>query len=221
MSETRNWIYKVLEESNIKIKPKIVEKDEWAACEGVIYVPKEVDQQDLWHTFALKHEAKHVINKDTLKCKVTTIGTALIVNHIYCKKPIFALPAMCIGYMMNMVYWKHFESEADRFAYEHATSRQEIEAATNHFISQKQFNIQEVLSLHEDVKIIEENLKCHLSYYNRMKQHIMLNTIKIMHIQPDITVDILRFFKDRMHPKQQKRIAMGKYYLDKWDENHQ
>lgn len=90
---------------------------------------------------------------------------------------------------------KYFEREADRFAYEHARSREEIEAAQNFFITQRQSEINDVVGLEQ-----------YLKQYSQLKI-----------IEKALTVDIVRFIWD---PSQQTRITMGQYYLDKWDNEH-
>lgn len=42
---------------------------------------------------------------------------------------------------MNMVYWKHYEREADRFACQNASDRKELETAKEYFLLKIQIKI--------------------------------------------------------------------------------
>lgn len=128
--ETQDWAIKVLQKSNIKDADKIPlkkgkEGQNWEAFDRhFIVVPKDFDpakcsrQKCLVDEFFLKHEVKHVQNDDSLKCRaVEVLVTPLRFNGKYC----------------NIDYQRYQESEADRFAYEKATSKEELEASKKFF----------------------------------------------------------------------------------------
>lgn len=118
-----------------------------------------------------------------------------------------------------MSYWKYFESEADRFAHEHAVDRKEIEAAQHYFLNKRQSDINDVLDLSDAIDSIEKKLDGNMSYYDRLKEKSRLKLFKTILKNPEISVDILHFINDR-HPSPKNRAIMAKKYLDKWDEEH-
>lgn len=220
--ESQRWVDDVLEESNITIENpyKVVEDDYWRTTHNTIHVKKNYEQDNPeLNKFILKHEVKHLKNKDTLKSAPlygTTVGLA---TFIMGRKPIFTVPVILAGYSMNMAYWKYYEGEADRFAYEHS-NRKEIETAQQYFLNKRQTEINNVLDLDDAIHSIEHKLNKPLSYYDMIKEKTRLNFFKTVRKNPEISVDILEFINDREHPSNKNRAAMAQQYIDQWEETY-
>lgn len=212
------WINNVLEESNIKInKPyPIIEDDYWSATHSIITVNKNYPDNPYFSKFALKHEVKHLINKDALKSSLFIGCSSVLV--IFAQGPISFIFIVFIGYVINILYWKYYESEADRYAYQHATSRKEIEAAQQFFLFQKELIDDGIANIDHIINDVEETLQKELSCYERIMAHGKLIGLYIL--KYPTTVNTLAFFIDAAHPSVEKRLTMAEFYLNKWDNDN-
>lgn len=202
-------------ESDIKIEQPyhVNEKNYWLATHNTISVKKNYQEDDAYlNKSILKHEIKHLKNKDNIKKAPLLGGTVGLATFVMNRQPILTIPVVLIGYAANMSYWKYFESEADRFAHEHAVDRKEIEAAQHYFLNKRQSDINDVLDLSDAIDSIEKKLDGNMSYYDRLKEKSRLKLFKTILKNPEISVDILHFINDR-HPSPKNRAIMAKNIL--------
>jgi len=144
--EIQAWANKVAQEAGIDINTISLKKGSkeygWAAAFGsVIFIPEDVNlstcskQELLFYTTVFKHEIGHIKNLD-----YTYVATLLFatfeLGRLFTKEAssLIIPPTVIAGYGMNMMYWKYIESEADRFAYERAASKEELEAAKDDWL---------------------------------------------------------------------------------------
>ena len=184
------WIDTVLKESNIKInKPySIIEADEWGASDNTIYVKKNYQEDDPYLNKAiLKHEVKHLLNNDVLKSKIL-IGVSSFLTIQLLPIPILSLFVLCMSLSINILYWRYFEGEADRFAYEHATDRREIEQFQQFFLNHKQ--LIDHIVYHSSYKVIRDN--------------------------PELCLNLFEWMINISHPLCKSRADMAAQYLNKY-----
>jgi hypothetical protein len=229
--ETQKWVTKVLKESDIKDADQIPLKkgkngQGWAAGNDYfIIVPNDFDplkcgrQGCLNDKTILKHEVKHVQNYDATKRRVFEVGTVVAGLYLAKEKPLALVPFAPIGYGANMAYWKYQESEADRFAYEKATSREELVAAKNDFLQIRAQYEKELLQGYDDALLQLKALRA----VNGMSENEFQseqNNIFSMIRDKDIILDANEFIGDREHPSLKNRAAMAQDYINKWDAEH-
>jgi hypothetical protein len=218
------WVNDVLQESNISInKPyKVVEEKNWRATNNTICVKRNFQEDDEYlNKHILKHEVKHLINKDSEKAAVLSTATVGLATFTLKNKPILSIPVILFGYMTNLAYWRYYEGEADIFAYKHAVSRKEIEASEQHFTKMRESDLQDVVDLSDEIHRIENKLKNEdLSYYDALTEKTKMTFFKTIMTNPDVSVDILHFVNDPTHPLPKNRALAARQYLNKWDEEH-
>lgn len=245
--KTQEWAKNVLQECGIKDVDKIPLKKEkygnragWAAAGShFIIVPNNFNpvtcsrKECLQSKQSLKHEVKHVQNYDEVKSRALQVGTIALGSWLIQEKPLLTIPMIPIGYGVNMAYCKYQEGEADRFACEKATSREELEAGRDFFLEIRKSCTDSVLSqINEitsefEVEELEKNLekvKDKLSYIDSFRANVGLRVLKRMKHEPnnlaDNIVDALEFTLDREHPSLKSRAAMKQDYINKWDEKY-
>ena len=214
---SRPWVDHILKESNIKLNNyEIKDDNRWAADNHTLYLNRKEDEY--YNQYALKHEVKHLKNKDVSKAAALGSGTVGLATFFIRKKPVLTIPVILAGYTMNMAYWRYIEEEADRFAYEHATCRKEIEAGQQDYLNQIQSDMNDVFALSDAIISLENKLNTQpLTYYDYIKEKSRLNFFKSIVKNPDISVDILHCINDRAHPSPKKRVAIAQEYLDQWE----
>jgi hypothetical protein len=231
--ETQKWATQVLEESGIKDADKIPLKKRkngggWAAVNDYfIVIPNDFDplkcarQKCLGEESILKHEVKHVQNYDRTKRRALQVGVVALGTLIVKEKPAAIVPYIPMSYEINEFYNKYQEKEADRFAYERATSREELEDRKNFFSRHRQSRV-DLASEYgvEYVEVVLEYSKGDSSYYDLCKSKGALLYLKSRKSSPEVTADIAEFIGDRRHPSLKSRAAMAQDYIDKWDANH-
>jgi hypothetical protein len=236
--ETKKWAKKVFSESGIKDADKIPLKkgkdgQEWgAAGSHFIIVPNDFDPtrcsclERLANEFALKHEIKHVQNYDNLKKRALFVGT--IALGLSTEKPSLTIPIISVGYGVNMAYSKYLEGEADRFAYERATSREELEAANIVF---KEYGARYKDIIMSNASLVSFNFieRQVLSKISRNLNDIQLefsvvgdSSLKIEELErkQEQLFDAAYFITEREHPSWKSRAIMAQEYINKWDEKH-
>ena len=187
-----------------------------AADNRYLYLNRKEDEY--YNQYALKHEIKHLKNKDVSKAAAVGVGTLGLATFLIGNKPLLTIPVLLVGYTMNMAYWRYIEEEADRFAYEHATSRKEIEAGQQSYLKHLQSDMNDVFALSDVIDSLENKLNTQpLTYYDYIKEKSRLNFFKSIVNNPDISVEILHFINDPVHPSPKKRAAIAQQYLDQWN----
>ncbi len=229
--ETQKWAIKVLEESGIKGVDKISfkkAKDEqgWEArYDYFITIPEDFDplkcarQKCLEGEFLLKHEVKHVQNYDITKRTALMVGIIAVSCVLAKEKSFITIPFVPLGYGTNMVYCKYQESEADRFAYERARSREELIAAKNYFIQIRTKYEKEFLQRREDDLLKLKSLRATNGIEEKEFQN-KKDKIFSMLRNKDMLLDITEFIGDREHPSLKSRAGMAQDYIQKWDKDH-
>jgi hypothetical protein len=167
-----------------------------------------------------KHEFKHLLNGDAQKrvyaqiaspCVVQAVSSGLtysfnkVVGRQQPKRilPLVGRSLVAVGAMgpklfMSglgfIAYIRYQEAQADKFAYEHAESREELEAFKGFFDDLAEENQQKMLMVGQYVVAGET------------KRNVMMR--------------IAHFIQDSAHPLPDDRSAMAQEYLDKWDAEH-
>ena len=230
--ETQKWAIKVLEESGIKGADKIPFKKAQYEDQGwetlydyFITIPEDFDplkcdhQKCLEGEFILKHEVKHVQNYDGIKRWALTVGTIAAGLYLAKEKSLALVPFVLIGYVTNIAYCRYQESEADRFAHERATSREELIAAKNYFIQMPMKDEERFLQKRED-DLLKLNLLRAANGIEEKEFQSKKDKIFAMIRNKDMLLYIGRVLSDRVHPSPKKRAAMAQDYIDKWDREH-
>ena len=240
--ETQQWAKKVMQDcgediGSIPLK-KGTKGDGWSVkCGSVITVPENFDlnkcseQELLQHMHSLKHEFKHFKNNDHANRAAMVAATISFGGLLTQESSSFLTkPAIVFtGYGVDMAYTRYRESEADRFGYEKATSREELEATKNMFLNQGACIKYALLT---DPTMIEGNFvenKILSVLSQKIKNNIQseasatLNDplkIKEMLNKQENFFDAAVFVMDREHPSWKSRADMAQDYIDKWDEKY-
>ena len=218
------WIDTIFEKSNIQINTPytIIACDYWAANDFTLMVNKNYQNENKYiNQFCLKHEAKHVINKDSLKLSLfmnMTIGFVSLILFFVQLNLMKKLILMFSGYIANVFYWRYYEGEADRFAFMHATSKRELVVTRQDFLTERQDIVD---WLNNIINITKIKLQIKLSYYDYIKENIKLFIFKIINPYQTLCVDMIDFMNDISHPTNKNRALMANYYIDHWEDKHE
>jgi hypothetical protein len=169
-------------------------------------------------TMGIKHEIKHNMNQDAyhMLCVFTAIPITVVMTSALIRRgtnrlcninpptkiiPTLLRSSICVGMVIPKIimgtislciYRQYLEQEADRFACEHAASREELEVYGKDFLN----------DYSQEREIILQKTGIDLFAYNLPWQRIIYGT-----------------FYDPIHPLSYDRGMMAIEYSRKWDKN--
>ncbi len=245
--ETESWARQELRKSNIDNAAtvplkKALKYEGWHVRSNTIFIPETFNPNKcssgelLEAAWSLKHEVKHFNNKDGLKRQlfVGPIATTGILAALLADKypryiprvTLFVwglIPLACGGPLFHIRYQ---EKEADRFAFEHANTRQEIVAVKE--------------KLDKAIVYFEDNLLRNKFYGNKVQRssysyiapiitdintQLSDNNISdedkiVLHRKKTKILKMAYFVFDPDHPSLRSRAGMAQDYINKWDREH-
>ena len=235
--EIQAWANKVAQEAGIDIDAISLKKGSkeyaWmAALDSVIFIPEDFNPHTcsehklLFYTMRFKHEIGHIKSGDY--AKAATVVTATCVSGLLLTKEtssLIILPAVIAGYGMNMMYWRYIEGQADRFAYERAASKEELEAAKNKWLKCGHKFTYDLLtdpSVRKKANFIEKKMLYGISGKLKDIQKRLVNStekseVEALEHKKEFWIDAASFMYYRDHPSFKSRANMAQEYIDKWD----